>query len=97
LSFFRLAGRYSKRENDAGHCLQPVAGVDANRPCLSTGGLYRARRTRLLPLRQGLLPRACFPGVAAYACDSGFYFGPESIAEPRAGHVGLDFTGRPYA
>jgi len=73
--------------------LQPVAGVDAGRPHSGIGGLRRARYTGRLPLWQGLLQRACFPGVAAYPCDSGFGFGPKSIGEPRTGRLGLDFAG----
>jgi hypothetical protein len=43
-------------------------------------------------LPQGVLRRACFPGVAACACGSGFRLGSKSTFDPRTRCVDLDFS-----
>jgi len=82
-----------KRENDAGHCLQPVAGGDAVRSRASTGGWCRARCTRLLPLRQGVLHRAGFPGVTADSNGTSSRSFTNPTFDLRARHAGLDLAG----
>ena len=51
-----------------------------------------ARRPRLLPLRQGVLCRASFPGVAACPCDSGSSFALKSTFDLGTRWLDLDFT-----
>jgi hypothetical protein len=43
-------------------------------------------------LRQGVLRRARFPGVAACPCGSGSCFISKSTVDPRAGRIDLDFA-----
>jgi len=74
--------------------LQPVAGVDAYRPCASAGGWRRAFSRCLLSLPQAVLRHANFTSIAAFPGGSSSGLEPKPAFDSCARGGRLDFACR---